>query len=351
MSLNGNPFTPTFGRQPQCYAGEEWVTSMLEAAFEQPFRSPIFSMTITGTRGSGKTCLLSKLSQITQSEGWITVNVSALPDMTNEILIYTTEAANKLLELQQVPSLPHHESSQVPTWRSEMEEILNVLDKNQCGLFLTIDNALASQKELIRTISDYQHFIREDLPIALAIAGEPNEIKSLLKKPEITFLDHSTMISLGKIPDSDVESFFRKTIQNNGRGIGANALRIAVSASGGHAYMMQLVGYCIWDINPKEQRISLSDAEAGVENAKRIYAERMLDPIYRKLSDGDLRFLSHMKPEGESKVTEIAKQMNVSTSYAGQYKIRMLNIGVIEETRRGYIRFSMPGFKNYIDAR
>jgi len=65
----------------------------------------------------------------------------------------------------------------------------------------------------------------------------------------------------------------------------------------------------------------------------------VLDATLGDLSQRDMDFLLAMLEDDEpSKTTEIASRMQVTASYAGQYKRRLVKLGVIMETGRGAVR-------------
>lgn len=84
--MASNPFTPTFGVVPAFMAGREDITSELLAALEEGVGNPNLTTIISGARGTGKTALLTYLSDAAQAQGWVSVNVSALPGMLEEIV-------------------------------------------------------------------------------------------------------------------------------------------------------------------------------------------------------------------------------------------------------------------------
>ena len=50
-------------------------------------------------------------------------------------------------------------------------------------------------------------------------------------------------------------------------------------------------------------------------------------------------------------ISDIAKRMKVSLSYAGHYRRRLINQGIISESGRGKIVFSMPMLKELLMKR
>lgn len=96
--MASNPFTPTFGVVPAFMAGREDITSELLAALEEGVGNPNLTTIISGARGTGKTALLTYLSDAAQAQGWVSVNVSALPGMLEEIVQQAGAASAHLID-------------------------------------------------------------------------------------------------------------------------------------------------------------------------------------------------------------------------------------------------------------
>jgi hypothetical protein len=165
----------------------------------------------------------------------------------------------------------------------------------------------------------------------------------------VSFLRRARRHRLGRISDIEIRDALKLTIVEDGRDIDPAALDIAVDATEGFPYMMQLVGYRIWAENPQNKLITKEDAKRGIKLAKQEMAEGILEYTYRDLSAGDRRFLAAMlQDDTESTLADIASRMNVKSNYASQYKRRLLEQGVIGETAFGTLRFDMPAFKEYL---
>ena len=93
-----NPFTPSFGVIPPFMAGrEDIVDDILDALDEGP-GNPYLSTVLVGARGTGKTALVSYLAQEAGAHGWISVNVSAVPGMLEDIIEQTVRAGSDFVE-------------------------------------------------------------------------------------------------------------------------------------------------------------------------------------------------------------------------------------------------------------
>lgn len=74
MEYSKNPFTPTFGSIPPFLAGREHILRDINRGFINGPGDPNLSTIFTGARGTGKTALLSLLSETALEHDWIAAN-------------------------------------------------------------------------------------------------------------------------------------------------------------------------------------------------------------------------------------------------------------------------------------
>lgn len=356
-----NPFTPSFGQIPLHMAGRDLVIDDVVRAFEAGIGDPNISTILIGARGSGKTALMSLLAHEAQGIGWLSVNVSALPGMLEDIAQQTKVAASgfvssspnakiKSVGIPQILDIEwERKTPDEPNWRMRMTEILEKLNALDVGLLITVDEARAGLDELVQLVSVYQHFVREERKVALLLAGLPGEVSSLLQDRSVSFFRRACQHHLGRIDDYEVARAMRRTIEDSGKSIDAPALDNAVVAVGGFPFMMQLVGYRAWQEAGSKDVIGEADVERGVRAAWHDMRARVLDATLNELSDGDVRFLAAMLDDDDvSRLADVAQRMGVSGNYAAQYRKRLIERGVIGSRGRGRIAFELPGLKDYL---
>ncbi len=364
MSENKNPFTPTFGRVPVLMTGRDDIIREMEQAFENGPGDPNLSTILTGARGTGKTALLLHLSRIAAAHGWIAVNVAAIPGMLEDILDQTHEAAAQFLSttdnarlkgltVGQLFSLEWDNPQQSPgNWRTQMSRMLSGLNEQGIGLLITVDEINPSLDEMIQLASVYQHFVGEERKVGLLLAGLPGKVTSLLRDESVSFLRRANRYALGRIPDEDVAAGLRITAEEGGRSVDAEALDIAVEASGGFPYLMQLVGFQSWAQNPHGGAITEDDIRRGAAQAQRNFSERVLDATFYDLSPNDVRFLQAMLADkAESRLSDIAERMGEASNYTSTYKRRLIEQGIIGARGSSYVSFELPGFRAYLQDR
>ncbi len=353
-----NPFTPTFGMVPPYLAGRGELLDMMGKAFGNWPGDPNLISILVGPRGVGKTALLSCIGDKAKEEGWIVVDTAAVKGMLEDILQQAALAADHLtspaskrkvtgLSVGQLFGVEWTLEEEKLNWRARMALIMKKLEPYNTGLVITVDEVLPSD-EMIELVSAYQLLIREGVKISLIMAGLPANTDRLLSHESVSFLRRARVHRLGRVRDTEIERAFSKTLSSSGKTIAESSLEKAVKAAFGFPYMMQLVGFAMWENSGQRDEISLQDVEAGINQARKDLEHGVLDSTMRELSRGDCRFLAAMLPDREySRLSDIGKRMKKSSGYISTYKNRMLLAGIIEEQPGNTLEFSLPFFREY----
>jgi len=354
-----NPFTPSFGQVPPYLAGRELIVDELCEAFDNGVGDPNLSTILIGARGTGKTVLLTKAGEEAAQRGWIVANVTAMPGMLDDIVQRTTEAAAEFIDadavrlkgvsIGQVLGVEWEHVDEPANWRTKMNGLFGALAKHDVGLLITVDEVRADIDEMVQLAANYQLFVREGRKVALLMAGLPYNVSQLLNDKSVSFLRRARQHRLGRIPDFEIEDAIIRTVEEGGRTIGAEALQQAVAASEGFPFMMQLVGYRAWAAHPSGEEIDSADVARGILLAHEEMRTGVFESTIRDLSAGDMRFLRAMLPDpDDSAMGDITARMGVTSGYASQYRLRLLEQGIIGERGRGRVGFDIPGFKAYL---
>lgn len=356
-----NPFTPVFGKVPAYLAGRERIIDDMICAFEAGEGDPNLSSVFVGARGTGKTALLSRLATEASSRGWVAASVTAVPGMLDDIVQRAAEQAAHLLEatpkrkatgvsVGRIASVSwENVTNSSLNWRSKMNALLDQLAQTETGLLITVDEVNPHLDEMIQLATTYQHFVREGRKVALLMAGLPYNVSMLLSGESTSFLRRAFRHDLGSIPARDIEEAFTATIEDAGKTIDRAALSKAVEATGGFPFMYQLVGYRAWNAARSEDVITEKSVEVGVKLAQGELKRQIFDATFNELSDGDVDFLRAMLvDEGETNPSALGDRLGRSSGHVSTYKKRLLEDGIIEEGLRGKLRFSLPGFREYL---
>lgn len=357
FEITENPFTPTFGEIPLHLAGRKTLLNELHRAYSGKKRHPSLTTAITGARGTGKTALLAAAADDAESLGWITAKVTALPGMLDDILISAQREASHLIsspsahlssiEIGGAFSASWDNPQRPTNWRNEITQLLYQLEDSETGLLFVIDEVQPQLSEMIQFAAVYQILVTEGHKVALLMAGLPNNILSLVKNKQVSFLRRSQKRRLGRIPDIEVEQAIQRTIEENGRSVSPEALQKMTEAADGFPFMIQLVGFHVWEATPSHT-IDLQSACSGVAIAEAELLENIVKVTYSELSHGDRAYLEAMLHFDTPSNSDIAQKMGKSNSYAIQYKNRLMGQGVIAEDFDGTLTFQMPLMESFL---
>ena len=355
-----NPFTPSFGQVPLQMAGRAQIIEKIQRAFDNGLGDPNLCSIFTGARGTGKTALLHLLANQAEASGWVSVSVTSVAGMLEDIYEQTIRKTRHLIESKSTAHIKQfsfgdilgveleHEKQPNLNWRSRMTDVLDSLAQLETGLLITVDEVDPELDEIVQLATVYQHFVGENRNVSLLMAGLPHRVSSLLNGKSISFLRRANRVKLGRINDADVKVAFAQTAEIGTKQVSEKALKLATSAIDGFPFMLQLVGYYSWDF-AGAGCIEVADVERGAKTAKDDMKERILQATLDELSDRDLDFLNAMlQDEKSSRTAEIASRIKMTTGNVSTYKKRLLEQGVIEESRRGEVRFALPHLREYL---
>ena len=356
-----NPFTPTFGMVPPYLAGRDRVLSDMRRAFSEGLGNPNLATLLVGPRGSGKTALLSCIADEAKQEGWISVNAVALEGMLDDIIQQAGKACAHLVEPAPTRRLSAIGIGQLlnlewvfspesqANWRSRIEALLDQIGAHARGLLITVDEVRPEVDELVQLIATYQLLVRDGRQVALVMAGLPAAVSATLNDRVLTFLNRARKISLPPLPLGDVDAFFLEAFSRLGVQIGPEDRRRAAEFTQGSPYMLQLVGHSIAVRADDAGRLGAGGLDEALASAMSDFENDVCETTLAALSDKDVEFLTAMaQDEGASRVSDVAERMGVTVDYAQKYRRRLIDAGVIEAARRGFVRFAVPYLKRHL---
>jgi len=208
----------------------------------------------------------------------------------------------------------------------------------------------ADRQEIAQLAADVQHFIRAGLPIGLVFAGLPAAVSDLLNEGVATFLRRADRIDLHAASIGDVQQSYLDTFTEGGFTLDPGLARRAAEATGGYPFLIQLVGYFLWQeaekVSPTltEQMVDQAVAAAHRRN-ERMVIEAALSTASRR----DLDFLTAMAEDtGPSAVGDIGTRMRAKPNTVGYYRIRLIDAGLIESAGYGLVCFAIPGLREHL---
>ncbi len=364
-----NPFAPTFGATPPVLAGRDDVLADIEEALDTGPTHPEYTTLFTGIRGAGKTVMLNAVEDLARGRGWLTLSDNATPTglldrlgraataLLSEIeegdpkrRVKSITAAGFGVEFELTP-----ETEKAQHLRTVLSALGDALNETGAGVMITLDEMHGGDLSEIREFGGVlQHVTRrEQRPVAFAGAALALIEDSLLSDTAATFLQRCSRYDVDQLDPAATRTAILGPIEQRGAAIDPEALEVAVAATSGYAYMVQLVGFHSWKAaDDPESGITASDVSAGIARAEQRFGQLVLAATWRDLSEVDRRFLIAVaRGEGDSHIREIAERLEVSVKYAGVYRRRLIKAGVIEASSRGRIDFAHHATRAWLRSR
>lgn len=360
-----NPFKPTAGGEPPLLIGRNRIIRDFEKGLDNGVGAPGRIMLVTGARGTGKTVMLTVFGDKARARKWDVIEETASAGLC-ERLVSELRAGHEshMDRISLKPSVSFAgasvslgEADFVPkrmpeTLRRAMADRLDTLKRHHAGLLISIDETQAADREdMIAIATAIQHQIRERRDVAVVFAGLPQMVSDLFNDEVITFLRRAKMVVLADVPIDEVRSAFAKTFHDSGMTINDEQIQKASAATAGYPYMIQLVGYHIWDAADLRGSTVITDAdvEDGIVEAHRDLDNAVCIPELHGLSQNDRAYLEAMaRFDGPASTAAIAAGMGRDANYASTYRRRLLDAYVIRETKRGEVDFAVPFLREYL---
>lgn len=360
-----NPFRPTAGASPPEIVGRAGVLDEFAYGLRLRSGAPGLLTVFTGARGVGKTVMLGAAEDLARAQGWAVVSETATQGFTGRIGHAMRRLADELgsgprgRRLTAVTAAGFGFTTQLPPdqqleWREEGLRLLRLLEEQETGLVLTVDEIhAADRQEIAQLAADVQHFIRAGLPIGLLFAGLPAAVSDLLNEGVATFLRRADRIDLHAAAIDEVQRSYVEIFAAGGFALDEGRARRAAEATGGYPFLIQLVGYFLWQ---EAERVpsALTDemVEQAVAAAHRRNERVVIEAALSTASPRDLDFLRAMaQDDGPSTAGDIGARIGARPNTVGNYRTRLIDAGLIEPAGYGLVRFAIPGLREHLRQR
>lgn len=372
--MPSNPFKPTAGKMPPILVGREDVIAEFAEGLDNGAGAPGRLMLISGQRGFGKTVLLTELARVAESYGWLTVRETAASGMSERIVRALSGSGPRVTGVDIDPSISiagvmgaslGHASISIPSSLDIREAVARSFEHMEQGkgILFTIDETQAANRnELIAIATAVQHIIadqdmvsdNDELKhgVAFVFAGLPSMVDDLVNDDVLTFLRRAVRQDLGPVMIPDVCAAFKQSVEDSAKRIGSEDALAAAQATMGHPYLMQLVGYYMWQSAQRRRSdvIERDDVERGVSDAGIAFQDAVCAPAYKGLSLAQRAFLDSMAPDwpNASNVRDIALRAGKSRSWASKYRESLIRAHMIEGLGGGEVAYAVPYLGEYL---
>ena len=334
---NTNPFTITFGKQPNMLISRFEDTDRIISTFNSD--NPISQVfMIEGIRGSGKTVLMTSIANLLSDESdWIVINLNPTMDLLSNFALRLSKKCNiKSDVLSRGFSVSAYgfgvgiNGEDTSDYVGIIEKSFKQIIKKRKKILITIDEVLNDDNMKVFA-SQFQIFIRQNYPIFLIMTGLRENINAIQNNPSLTFLLRSPKVVTGPLSILQITHQYRDAFNvDNDR-----ALELA-NYTKGYAFAFQALGVCYYENAECPDSIILEKLD-----------ELLDDFVYKKLWSSLTsreKDIIHAMDCDEEKVGSISTQLGVSAGTLSKYKDSLIEQGIVESSRYGYIRITLPRF-------
>lgn len=362
-----SPFRPSFGSNPPLVAGRDAVLDELAEALDAGPGAAGRAALITGNRGIGKTVVLNEAEALARERSWLVLSETATVGLVDRI---TADGLPELADLlRQAPaSRPRVRGISLPAGlggvdfqlpddqgpgglRRQLNALTDLLDAHDTGIMITLDevHARAARDDVAQLAATVQHAFREDRPVAFAAAGLPAAVQDLLTADVSTFLRRARRFVLEPLSPVAAEEALRVPITEAGRSVDDAVVATMAEATYGYPYLVQVIGDRAWRQEPGASSITPEHAARGIAEAVREAGFALHEPAVNDLSETDRQFLLAMaRDEGESSIADVQRRLDRDHGYVSRYRARLVVAGIVEPSRRGYLRFTLPYLREFL---
>lgn len=341
--MKNNPFELTFGLKPDNYISRLQQSEEVISSFESG-ANHVFM--ITGVRGTGKTVLLSHVSDyFAAKKDWMVINLISEADMLDQLAsrLYDSSIKHKIFDGKSFgfsfSGISFSISGEKPVTNviSLIEILLQKL-KNKKKVLICVDEAVnnAYMKPFVQA---FQLLLRNNYPINLLMTGLYQNIYDLQNNQSLTFLYRAPKISLEPLSIVAIAAQYRAIFK-----IDENKSIELANLTKGFAYAYQVLGYLLYEKgNCTINNDLLSKYDQYLQ-------EYVYVKIWNELSDKDKVLLTAFPKEERASVESMIKKTSMDKKAFSVYRDRLIKRGIIYSPSHGIVALKLPRFYQYMST-
>ena len=342
-----NPFTLSFGKKPVQFISRITQTNEIVENFGAEVPSNQIYM-LTGVRGSGKTVMLTTVSNIMQEEGdWIVIELNPVRDLLQSLAakLYGIPELHALFLKAKLDfsafglGVSVENAAPVTDIENAVGLMLQELKRAGKRLLITIDEVSNSEK--IRVFaSSFQIFLRQDYPVFLLMTGLYDNLYDLQNDKSLTFLYRAPKIILDPLNYTAVKKHYMDIFQLSEQ----DAEHMAVLTKG-YPFAFQVLGYLYWE---NRDRMTIDEV---LPEYDQYLEEYVYSKIWSEMSELDQKIVYEMSVTGATKIQDIRKQLGMKSELFSVYRDRLKRKGVVDAKQYGYLTLALPRFEEFVKSR
>ena len=342
-----NPFTLSFGKKPVQFISRITQTNEIVENFGAEVPSNQIYM-LTGVRGSGKTVMMTTVSNIMQEEGdWIVIELNPVRDLLQSLAakLYGIPELHALFLKAKLDfsafglGVSVENAAPVTDIENAVGLMLQELKRAGKRLLITIDEVSNSEK--IRVFaSSFQIFLRQDYPVFLLMTGLYDNLYDLQNDKSLTFLYRAPKIILDPLNYTAVKKHYMDIFQLSEQ----DAEHMAVLTKG-YPFAFQVLGYLYWE---NRDRMTIDEV---LPEYDQYLEEYVYSKIWSEMSELDQKIVYEMSVTGATKIQDIRKQLGMKSELFSVYRDRLKRKGVVDAKQYGYLTLALPRFEEFVKSR
>jgi len=376
-----NPFRPGNGTMPPYLAGREdelvWFENSLDSALSLPQ-----NLVLSGIRGTGKTVLLRKFTEICTRKKWLFAmrefndKFNHEPEFLNALLtdiISKAKGVSAARRLKKpVIGFGAVDSEDIEgdsisivvqryrgTLVDRLEAILKDVYESLSGAghnglvflydeFHFIEDAkVANSFPLSLLLESFSHAQRDGLRYYLVLSGLPPLFSNLVKAK--TYAERMFKVkSIGSLSAVAAQEAVRLPLEESKISFTNELTNTIATETGGYPYFLQFYPYYLLQNVPKK-RIGLREFSEMHPLILKELDESFFSGRFLRASDREQKLLAEMARLGpEIRVSELKEKVAIDKNYLNQILLSLIKKGLIFRVGRGRYKFTLPLFEKFL---
>lgn len=337
-----NPYSLVFGKEPSQFISRLKQTREILDNFTAE-TSPQQVYMITGVRGSGKTVMMSYISDtLNKKADWVTVELNSEDDLLKSLgaKLYNHISISKLFQSLRISlsafglSVELQKKEEIFDTEIAISQMLEVLKKHKKRVLITIDEVINSSS-VRQFVSAYQIFVRQNAPVYLLMTGLYENISNLQDEKNLTFLYRAPKINLEPLNMGSISRNYKDTLN-----VDDSTSHEMAKLTCGYPYAFQVLGYLTYQNNGDYHSV-LADYRQHLE-------EYVYEKIWSELSDMDKKIAYGIASCDSHKINDIRAILNIDTNHFNPYRKRLIRKGIINGSVHGHVTFTLPLFGEFV---
>lgn len=337
-----NPFSLMFGKVPLENISLPLQKNQISEAFDnEPAVQQIFM--ISGIRGAGKTVLLTEICNLYRSkENWVVVELNPNGDLLQGLLIKLSNDSRCLNIIKSAKlnlsfwgiGLEIEGSTPITDTETAIMQILTNLQKAGKKVLVAIDE-VTSNSQMHEFASAFQIMIRQNAPLYLLMTGLYENIDELQNEKSLTFLYRAPKIYLKGLNLGAVGRKYKSIFSLNDE-----QAREMAKLTKGYPFAFQVLGYLTYN--------NAGNYTSVISEYRQYLEDYVYDKIWSELSPKDKQITYAIAECESGRIIEIRQRLGIDTNAFNPYRKRLIRKGIINGDERGFVKFTLPMFKEYV---